>query len=57
MIIKEYSLSKKVNNKQIFTLLLLITILEMKLLIAYKDRKIESTTDDNDSVSALKKQL
>lgn len=29
----------------------------MKLLITFKDRKIETIVDDNDSVSILKKQL
>lgn len=29
----------------------------MKLLIAYKDRKIETIIDDNDTVNVLKKQL
>lgn len=29
----------------------------MKLIVTYKDRKIETIIDDNDTVSILKKQL
>jgi hypothetical protein len=29
----------------------------MKLTVTYKDRKIETTLDDNDSINTLKKQL
>ena len=29
----------------------------MKLIIAYKDKKIETIIDDNDTVTVLKKQL